>query len=78
MTYRPGDFWRICDRCGFRKRASETTKDWDGLYVCREDFDGKHPQDSVRARADRQRVKDPRGEAPDTFLTDNEVTRDSL
>ena len=66
--YRPGDFWRICDRCGFQKRASETFKTWDGLYVCEADFETRHPQDFVRGRRDNQNVPDPRPETPDTII----------
>lgn len=78
MTYIPGDFWRICERCGFRVRASQTRKQWDGLIVCLADFEERHPQDFVRGRADRQNVPDARPEPADHFLTDNEITRDSL
>jgi hypothetical protein len=60
MAYIPGDFWRICDRCGFSYRSSQTFKTWDGLYVCREDFETRHPQDFVRGRVDKQNVLGPR------------------
>jgi hypothetical protein len=73
MTYIPGDFWRICDVCGFKCRASETSKRWDGLMVCREDFEPRHPQDFVRGRRDRQNVPDPRPEAADTFIGPTEA-----
>lgn len=62
-AYIKGDFWRICEECGFKKRASETMKRWDGLYVCREDFEERHPQDFVKGRADIQTVPDPRPES---------------
>lgn len=62
MTYKPGDFWRICDRSGFKVRASETAREWNGLIVRKEDFEERHPQDFVRGRKDRQRVPDPRPE----------------
>lgn len=76
--YIPGDFWRICDVCGFKTRASATQKRWDGLMVCRKDWEPRHPQDNVRARPDKQIVANPRPEAADVFLTDNEVTADDL
>src|SRR6185295_18818765 len=60
-TYRPGDFLRDCDRCGFTVYASETRKQWDGLIVCAIGcFEERHPQDFVRGRVDRQNVPDPR------------------
>lgn len=68
--YRSGDFWRCCDVCGFDYRASQTLKRWDGLYVCINDWEARHPQDHVRAHMDRQRVPDARPEPTDTFLTD--------
>ena len=29
-----GDWNAICDRCGFKFKASELKKTWDNLYVC--------------------------------------------
>ena len=66
--YIPGDFWRICDVCGFRYRSSQTFKRWDGLITCSEDWEPRHPQDFVRGRMDRQNIPDPRPEQVDTFL----------
>jgi hypothetical protein len=66
--YIPGDFKRVCDRCGFVYRASETRKTWDGLWVCVEDFETRHPQDFVRGRVDIQNVPSPRPEPVDTVI----------
>lgn len=71
--YIPGDFWRMCSRCGFQFRASETFRTWDNLYVCREDFETRHPQDFVRGRKDRQNVPDPRPEPSDVFIGPTEA-----
>lgn len=68
MSYVSGDHWKICDVCGFKYRASQTSKRWDGLMVCREDFEERHPQDFVRGRVDRQNVPNPRPEPADVFL----------
>ncbi len=68
MSYIAGDFWRICDRCGFKYRASQTFKTWDGLYVCHEDFETRHPQDFVRGRKDNQNVHGARPEPVDNIL----------
>ena len=78
MTYIPGDFWRICDRCGRKFRQSQTRKTWDGLWVCERDFEERHPQDFVKSKTDKQSVREPRPEPEDYFLSDNEVTRESL
>jgi len=64
----PGDFLRICDICGKRCKASETRKTWDGLIVCREDWDPKQPTLSIRATYDRQSVPEPRPEPPPVFV----------
>ncbi len=60
MTYRPGDFWRICDISGRKVRSSQTVKQWDGLIVDRSEYEDRHPQDFVRGRVDRQAVRDAR------------------
>jgi len=71
--YRPGDFWRICDRSGKKVRASRTEREWTGLIVDRDEWEPRHPQDFVRGVRDDQRVPDARPEAPDTFLLPGEV-----
>lgn len=76
--YVPNDHWVICDECGFKVRSSDTRKRWDGMRVCTKDWEPRHPQDFVRGRRDRQSVSDARPESPDTFLTANQVTKDSL
>lgn len=68
MSYIAGDFWRICDRCGAKTRASMTFRTWDGLYVCRDDWETRHPQDFVRGRRDDQNVPNPRPEPSDTII----------
>ena len=74
--YRAGDFYRICDECGFKFRASETRKRWDGLIVCLKDWEPRHPQEFVRGRVDRIRVPNPRPEPPDTFIGGSTLTAD--
>lgn len=62
MPYIPGDYWVICDVCGFKKRRSQTKKRWDGALVCEKDWEPRHPQDFVRNVKDHQAVADPRPE----------------
>lgn len=68
MNYIPGDFWRIDDRCGGKFRASQTFRTWDGLYVCRDCFEIRHPQDFVRGRLDNQTVPNARPEPINTII----------
>lgn len=45
MTYKPGDYLVICDRCGFERYASECQMTWDGWFVCADTcYEPKHPQ----------------------------------
>lgn len=67
-AYLKGDFWRICEECGFKMRSSQTRKRWDGLMVCDADFEERHPQDFVKGTIDRQNVPDPRPEAVNNFI----------
>lgn len=67
--YRHGDFNRICDRSGFKVKASRTQKEWNGLIVRREDWEPRHPQDYVRGVRDQQSVREARPEpVADTFV----------
>ena len=69
--YQPGNHWGICDRCGFAYRASELKKTWDGLFVCEEDWEPRHPQDFVRGRADKITPSGPiRPDPEETFVDD--------
>lgn len=62
--YIPGNPWMICDECGLRYRKSETLIRWDHAVVCQKCWEPKHPQESVRVKADKIRVHNPR---PDTY-----------
>lgn len=64
---REGDFNRHCDRCGFKYKASETRKEWNGLIVCPKCYEPRQPQDFVRGRRDRQSVPDPRPDPDPVF-----------
>ncbi len=76
--YVPGDHYLICDECGFKVRASETRKRWDGLRVCTKDWEPRHPQDFVKGRKDRQTVPNARPEGADTYLEIGDVTEADL
>lgn len=51
--YKSGEFNLICDVCGKKIKAHESKHRWDGLVVCFEDYEQRHPQDFVRARQDK-------------------------
>lgn len=60
--YKSGDWNAICDRCGFKFKASQLKEDWQGFRVCKDDFEMRHPQDFIRARVDKIYVPWVRGE----------------
>ncbi len=62
--YVPGDFYRICDRTGFKVRANQTRQQWDQLIVRKESWEPRQPQDFVRGVADEQIVPMPRPRQP--------------
>ena len=68
-VYRPGSFYRLCDRTGFATRAGRTQKQWDGLYVRDRSYEARQPQDFVRGVLDDQSVPDPRPRQPNLFTT---------
>ena len=44
----PGGYNSICDVCGFKYKASELMKRWDGLMVCKWDWEPRHPQQFIK------------------------------
>ena len=46
---RLGDWNVQCYRCGFKRKASEMRKQWQGYYVCPEHWEMRQPQDFVKS-----------------------------
>lgn len=78
------DFWKprdpnaICDECGFKYKQSELRRRWDGLMVCKQDWEPRQPQDFVRGVQDQKPLPFTRPEAPDTFINPGDVTPGKL
>ena len=51
-SYRKGDWLSVCDCCGQTFYASEMKMRWDERFVCKEDWEPRHPLDYVRAKPD--------------------------
>ena len=68
-SWKSGEWKAICDVCGRIFKSSMLRKRWDGFMVCDEDWEPRHPQDFVRAKADIQAPKWTRPEAQDSFVT---------
>lgn len=63
-----GDYYLIDDVTGLKIRHSDSTKQWDGLIVHKDDFETRHPQDYVKAKPESQSVRTPRSRPVDTFI----------
>jgi hypothetical protein len=66
--YVPGDFYRICDRSGFKIRARRTQMEWNGLIVSDKFYEARQPQDFVKGVPDNQTVPYARPRQTNTFL----------
>ena len=67
--YKPGRWNAICDVCGFQFKSDEMKKRWDGLMVCKEDFEHDHPQKFLRVREDSSSVPWVRDKPADQFTS---------
>lgn len=66
-TWRSGVWKAICDVCGFEFFSDELEKRWDGLMVCRKDFETRHPQEFMRPIVE-HKIPWSRPEQPDVFI----------
>ncbi len=68
--YEPGNYWAVCDRCGVDHRIDKLKTTWDGLLVCEDDWETRHPQEFLRVTPD---TIAPQGEIglppPDSFIS---------
>jgi hypothetical protein len=63
-----GQWNAICDVCGFKKKSGDVRKRWDGLMVCKKDWETRHPQDLIRMKPERVAPPWVRPEAPDEYV----------
>lgn len=49
-----GDWNAQCYMCGRKFKASTMKRHWQGYYVCKDDWEPRHPQDFVRGTKDIQ------------------------
>jgi hypothetical protein len=72
--YKKGEWNAICQRCGRKYKASQLTQEWDLLYVCKDCYEDRHPQDMVRGVVDQQATPWSSPELQDSFLIDATIT----
>ena len=75
--FKLGEWNAICPVCGFKRKSGEMKLRWDGQYVCKEDWEPRHPQDFVRARDPEHPLPWTRPDS-DPIYVDTTVTRDKL
>lgn len=66
--WKDGDYSAICDVCGFKFKASKLKERWDGLKVCKEDWEVRHPQEFLRVIPESNKLNWTRPEPEDTFV----------
>lgn len=64
-----GEWNTLCDLCGFKYKSSDLRQRWDGLMVCRKDWETRHPQEMMRPIPDQAKLPWTRPEATDIFVT---------
>lgn len=72
-TYIHGSHNELCDVCGFKFKTEDMHTRWDGLRVCHDDYEERHPMDFFRGVPDDQNVND-----PDADDTDNSGVNTTL
>jgi hypothetical protein len=68
-TLKLGDWNALCEVCGFKYKGSMLKKRWDGLMVCKDDYETRHPQDLIKIPKEDQSVPWTSPEPDDTFIT---------
>ncbi len=69
MVWISGEWKVTCDVCSKEIYASEAKHRWDGLIVCEQDYEERHPLDFIKVRIEDLTVPFSRPEPPDTFIT---------
>jgi hypothetical protein len=71
-----GNYNALCDSCGRKFKALDLQKRWDGLMVCQEDFEQRHPQDLLKVQREKIAVPWSRPyAAEDTFIPETLWTK---
>lgn len=73
--YKPGSFYRICDRTGFATRAEDTQMEWNGLIVDKRVWEARQPQDFVKGVPDNQTVPYARPRQSNVFVGSSAIAQ---
>ena len=73
-----GDHNVICDRTGFKLKASGCRLQWDNEFVRGQSWEQRQPMDLIRSFPDKQSVDIPRPESQNSFQSTQAVTPGDL
>ena len=68
-SYSHGKWNALCDVCGFKFKSSDLKERWDGLFVCKEDWEQRHPLDFERGTKEDTSVPWARPEGEDISVS---------
>lgn len=63
----PGNWKVVCDVCGFWYPSGEVLKRWDGLIVCKKDWEPRHPADFFKVKSEKAVPAFVRKDPPDQY-----------
>lgn len=66
--YKPGSWNCICAVCGREFKSDEVRKRWDGLIVCKSDYEDRHILDFIRVETREHTVPYTSPEPDDVFV----------
>lgn len=52
-----GEWNAECDVCGFKFKACDLRQRWDGMMVCEDDYEERHPMDFFRGVEEQNNVE---------------------
>lgn len=67
-TWISGEWNITCASCNRKIKASEARRRWDGLIVCQDDYEERHPLDFLKNRPDKIAVPFSSGNPSDVFI----------
>lgn len=76
--FRSGDYKVQCDVSGFLVNASDCRKQWDGLFVYKDFWSTRQPQDLLTTYPERLAPPNPRPPGTDEFISSTDITADDL
>ncbi len=74
--YKSGEWNAICATCGLKFKSSKLRKRWDGFWVCKDDWNVRHPLDFIKSPPPEKPIPWSQPEPTDVFLTTKRYPND--